>query len=320
MNAVTSTPRVILAPMEGVVDDLMREILSAINPYDLMVTEFIRVVNQKLPNRVFYRLCPELLNEGKTLSGTPVRVQLLGQHPEWMAENAVKAIELGSHGIDVNFGCPAKIVNRNKGGAVLLQYPEQLYQIIKAIREAVPKTHAVTAKIRLGFEDKTLFLENAHAIYEAGATEIAVHARSKVDGYKPPAYWEYITQIKQALPIPVIANGEIWNQSDALKCMQITHCNDIMIGRGAIALPNLAACIKSADQPYGWKQTLALMLNYTQKELAGRKSDYYPSRIKQWFTYLNRQYPEANQLFRQLRVHKTTQDIVTALETAHQQL
>ncbi|WP_298774080.1 tRNA-dihydrouridine synthase [uncultured Shewanella sp.] len=305
--------------MEGVVDDLMREILSAINPYDLMVTEFIRVVNQKLPNRVFYRLCPELFNEGKTLSGTPVRVQLLGQHPQWMAENAIKAIELGSHGIDVNFGCPAKIVNRNKGGAVLLQYPEQLYQIIKAIRQAVPQTHAVTAKIRLGFEDKTLFLENAQAIYEAGATEIAVHARSKVDGYKPPAYWEYITQIKQALPIPVIANGEIWNRSDALKCMQLTHCNDIMVGRGAIALPNLAACIKSDNQPYKWKQTLALMLDYTQKELAGRKSDYYPSRIKQWFTYLNRQYPEANQLFRQLRVHKTTHDIVAALEAAHQQ-
>ncbi|WP_299007613.1 tRNA-dihydrouridine synthase [uncultured Shewanella sp.] len=305
--------------MEGVVDDLMREILSAINPYDLMVTEFIRIVNQKLPNRVFYRLCPELLNQGKTLSGTPVRIQLLGQHPQWMAENAVKAIELGSHGIDVNFGCPAKIVNRNKGGAVLLQYPEQLYQIMKAIREAVPKTHAVTAKIRLGFEDKSLFLENAQAIYEAGTTEIAVHARSKVDGYKPPAYWEYITQIKQALPIPVIANGEIWSKNDAFKCMQTTHCNTIMIGRGAIALPNLAACIKSAEQPYDWKQTLSLMLDYTQKELAGRKSDYYPSRIKQWFTYLNRQYPEANQLFRQLRVHKTTHDIVKNLKTAHQE-
>ncbi|WP_299493737.1 tRNA-dihydrouridine synthase [uncultured Shewanella sp.] len=306
--------------MEGVVDDLMRDILSAINPYDLMVTEFIRVVAQKLPDRVFYRLCPELLNEGKTPSGTPVRVQLLGQHPEWMAENAIKAVELGSHGIDANFGCPAKMVNRNKGGAVLLQYPEQLYQIVKAMRQAVPIAQPVTAKIRLGYEDKSLFMENAHAIYEAGATEIAVHARSKVDGYKPPAYWEYITQIKQELPIPVIANGEIWSQEDALRCMKITQCNDIMIGRGAISLPNLAACIKMSSKPYDWKQTLALMLDYTQKELTGRKSDYYPGRIKQWFTYLNRQYPEADKLFRQMRVHKNTHDIVTVLEQAHKAL
>ncbi|MCL1125375.1 tRNA-dihydrouridine synthase [Shewanella surugensis] len=306
--------------MEGVVDNLMREILSAINPYDLMVTEFIRIIDQQLPDKVFHRLCPELLNEGKTLSGTPIRVQLLGQEPNWMAENAIKAIELGSHGVDANFGCPAKTVNRSKGGAVLLQYPEQLYRIVKAMRQAVPIGHPVTAKIRLGYEDKSLYLENAHAIYEAGATEIAVHARSKADGYKPPAYWEYITQINRELPIPIIANGEIWNREDALKCMQVTNCNNIMVGRGAISLPNLAASIKHNEAPYHWKQSLQLMLEYTKKELAGRKSDYYPGRIKQWFTYLNRQYHEADQLFRQLRVHKTTTDIVSALEQAHRAL
>ena len=118
-----------LAPMEGVVDHLMRDMLTQIGGYDLCVTEFVRVVDAKLPPRVFYRLCPELHHGGVTPSGVPVKVQLLGQHPQWMAENAVTAVELGSHGVDINFGCPAKTVNKSQGGAVLLQYPDKLYDI-----------------------------------------------------------------------------------------------------------------------------------------------------------------------------------------------
>ncbi|MGZ9898630.1 tRNA-dihydrouridine synthase [Shewanella gaetbuli] len=312
--------RLILAPMEGVVDDLMRDILSTINPFDLVVTEFVRVVNQLLPEKVYYKLCPELHNHGLTPNGTPVRVQLLGQEPNWMAENAYRAVALGSCGVDANFGCPAKIVNKSKGGAVLLQYPDNIHNIVKAMREAVPAEQPVTAKIRLGYEDKSLFMENALAIYEAGATEIAIHARSKVDGYKPPAYWEYITEVKKRLPIPVIANGEIWSEADAKRCMEVTGCDDIMIGRGAISLPNLGACIKNSSQPYTWEQTLALLLSYTDKQLNGRKADYIPARIKQWFTYLNRQYPEADTLFRELRVFKTTEEIITVLQQAQQKL
>lgn len=312
--------RVILAPMEGVVDDLMRDILSSINPYDLLVTEFVRVVDQLLPEKVFLKLCPELLNGGFTPSGTPVRVQLLGQEPNCMAENAMRAIELGSHGVDANFGCPAKMVNRSNGGAVLLQYPNTIHDIVRAMRQAVPAEHPVTAKIRLGYEDKSLFMENALAVYEAGATEVAIHARSKVDGYKPPAYWEYITEVRERLPIPVIANGEIWNREDAKRCMAVTGCDSIMIGRGAISLPNLADTIKTGAAPYSWADTLGLMLSYTQRELSGRKSDYYPARIKQWFSYLNRQYPEADTLFRELRIYKTTEEIVRVLEEAQQRL
>lgn len=312
--------KLVLAPMEGVVDDIMRDLLTTINPFDLVVTEFVRVVDQLLPEKVYYKLCPELKHDSLTPSGTPVRVQLLGQHPQWMAENAVRAVELGSRGVDANFGCPAKIVNKSKGGAVLLQYPDTLHDIVKAMREAVPADKPVTAKIRLGYEDKSLFMENALAIYEAGATELAIHARSKVDGYKPPAYWEYITEIKKRIPIPIIANGEIWSEADAKRCMDVTGCEHIMIGRGAISLPNLGACIKNSAAPYSWQQTLELLINYTDKEINGKKSDYLPARIKQWFTYLNRQYEEADTLFRELRVFKTTDDIVSCLHHAHKHI
>ncbi|WP_261924560.1 tRNA dihydrouridine(16) synthase DusC [Shewanella sp. NFH-SH190041] len=314
------TPKVILAPMEGVVDDLMRDILSSINDFDLLVTEFVRVVDMPLPDKVFYRLCPELANAGYTPSGTPVRVQLLGQDPDMLAINAHRAVELGSHGIDINFGCPAKLVNRSKGGAALLQYPEQIYKIVKAMREAVSPQHPVTAKVRLGYEDKSAYLEIADAVAQGGANEIAVHARSKVDGYKPPAYWEYIAHIRQRLSIPVIANGEIWSAEDAQRCIDVTGCDTVMIGRGAISLPNLAASIKTGEVPYSWEQTLQLMLNYSQRELSSRKSCYYPARIKQWFSYLNRQYPQADQLFRELRVFKDTDSIVQCLNQAMESL
>lgn len=99
---------------------------------------------------LLHRLCPELKQDGKTRAGTPVRVQLLGQHPEWLAENAIRAIELGSPGVDLNFGCPAPTVNKSKGGAVLLKEPETVYRIVKAVREAVPAHLPVSAKIRLG--------------------------------------------------------------------------------------------------------------------------------------------------------------------------
>lgn len=100
--------RIILAPMEGVLDYHVRQILTEINALDYCVTEFVRITHHKLSNRTFYRLCPELHHGGKTASGTPVRVQILGQSPEWMAENAVKAIELGSHGVDINLAVQLK--------------------------------------------------------------------------------------------------------------------------------------------------------------------------------------------------------------------
>src|SRR5699024_12877727 len=120
--------RLILAPMQGVLDPFMRQLLTSCNNYDLCVSEFVRVVDQLLLKEVFYLLCPELYQQGYTDSGTPVRVQLLGQHPQWLAENANLAIELGSHGIDLNCGCPSKTVNGSCGGASLLKQPELIYQ------------------------------------------------------------------------------------------------------------------------------------------------------------------------------------------------
>ncbi len=306
--------RIVLAPMEGVVDHLMREMLTEIGGFDLCITEFVRVVDQLLPRRVFTRLCPELLQDGKTLAGTPVRVQLLGQEPGWLAENAARAVELGSPGIDLNFGCPAKTVNKSKGGAVLLRETEQLYRIVSAVRAAVPSQFPVTAKMRLGYDDTDLALDNARALAEAGASELTVHARTKADGYRPPAYWPWIAKIRQVVSINVVANGEIWQPEHAMLCREQSTSPDIMIGRGALAQPNLAIRIKNGGPPLPWPEVLTLLMRYSEFEIAGDKGLYYSNRIKQWFSYLKLQYPEAEQLFAQLRLLRKSSDIVALLE------
>jgi len=306
--------QIVLAPMEGVVDHLMREMLTQIGGYDLCITEFVRVVDQKLPARVFTRLCPELLQGGKTRAGTPVRVQLLGQEPHWLAENAARAVELGSPGVDLNFGCPAKAVNKSRGGAVLLKETETLYQIVKAVREAVPSNFPVSAKIRLGYEDTSLAIANAAAIAEAGASSLAIHARTKSDGYRPPAYWPWIARIKQQVAIPIIANGEIWNAEQALLCQQQSACQDIMLGRGALAMPNLAQHIRHGKPPLPWLAVLELLMHYSEFEIAGDKGKYYANRVKQWFSYLKLQYPEAQSLFSQLRLLTKSGDILALLQ------
>ena len=311
--------KIMLAPMEGVVDHLMRDMLTQVGGFDQCVTEFVRVVDQKLPKKTFYKLCPELHNGGKTPSGVPVRVQLLGQNPHWLAENAYTAVELGSPGIDLNFGCPAKTVNKSKGGAVLLKETQTLFDIVKAVRDVVPESQPVSAKIRLGFEDKSLAIDNACAIAEAGASELVVHARTKTEGYKPPAYWDWIAKIKRHIDIPVIANGEIWNAENAVQCQQQSLCNSLMLGRGALALPNLARCIRDGEAPMPWADVASLLIRYSGYEIYGDKGKYYPNRIKQWCGYLKRQYPEAEVLFNDIRRLTNSEQIVDVLESQSSQ-
>ncbi|HIF9428445.1 TPA: tRNA dihydrouridine(16) synthase DusC [Photobacterium damselae] len=313
--------RVILGPMEGVLDHLMREILTDINDYDLCVTEFVRVVDRLFPNSVFYRLCPELHNGGKTRAGTPVRVQILGQDPNWMAENGRRAVELGSPGVDINFGCPAKLVNKSKGGAVLLKEPELIHQIVKSVRQAVDPTKPVTAKIRLGWDDPNHCFEIADAIVQAGADEITVHGRTKEDGYRAEEIkWDYIHQLQQHSPISIVANGEVWNYQDGQQCIATTGTQSLMVCRGAINLPNLGNVIKYNADHMPWTEVLDLLLHYSTFEIKGDKGLYYPNRIKQWFAYLRHEYPQAKALFADIRRHNKAQPIVDILTQARSAL
>ncbi len=309
-----------LAPMEGLVDDVMRDVLTAVGGIDWCVTEFIRVTDTLLPPRTFKRIGSELMHGARTRAGTPVRVQLLGSDPACLADNAARAAELGAPVVDLNFGCPAKSVNRHRGGAVLLQEPELLRQIMAEVRRAVPLHIPVTAKMRIGYSDTDLALDCARALAESGAAELVVHARTKTDGYRPPAYWEWIARIRQEVAVPVIANGEIWSAADYLRCRAISGCDNVMLGRGLISMPDLAWQIRAAVAgravvPLGWEALLPMLLAFYRAVVAKTSvPQHCPGRLKQWLMYLRRNYPQAGELHQQLRRENHVPTVMAALE------
>jgi len=292
--------------MEGVIDHHMRHALTSVGGYDACVTEFLRITDRRLPAKVFKRISPELGQGGQTTSGVPVSLQLLGGDAEVMATNAHKAAQLGAPAIDINFGCPSKIVNRKLGGSVLLREPERVHRIVTAVREAVDASIPVTAKMRLGYEDDTLALDNALAIESAGATELVVHARTKVDGYRPPARWEALVPLREALTIPLIANGDIRSLDDYQRCVNASGCEDVMLGRGAINNPSLARQIKQHHhgetiQPMSWHDISALILVSSEQMQRDYSHKYVVMRIKQWLGMLRKHHAEGQAVFDQIR-------------------
>lgn len=296
--------------MEGVIDAPMRARLTSIGGYTRCVTEFIRVTNVLLPDRVFYRLCPELQGSGCTPVGTPVYVQLLGSDADALAINAQKAVQLGALGIDLNFGCPAKTVNNSMGGSILLREPKSVAAIVKAVRDAVPTEIPVTAKIRLGYDDCNSLAEIVDGVHDAGATELTIHARTKFDGYKPPAYWDYVHDVmNEKRRLNTIINGEIWSVPDSIEAMKRSSCSHIMLGRGALSAPDLAHRILKNDVdalPMAWEQLVDDVLE--QFLCSDQHSPrHIGNRTKQWLAYLKRTYPQANLLFQRIRtLHDAT--------------
>ncbi len=293
---------ILLAPMEGLLDFTLRDILTRVGGIDRCVSEFIRVSGTLLPDRAFIRIVPELMNGGRTRAGVPVRAQLMGSDAVCLAENAAKLAALGPAGIDLNFGCPAKVVNRHGGGAALLDEPELLTHLVSAVRRAVPAAMPVSAKMRLGFNDASRALECAQAIADGGANELVVHARTRADGYRPPAYWDRIHEIQAALHIPVVANGEIWNRDDALRCRAASGCQALMVGRGMVSDPGLALAIASpAPGRVTWAELLPLVQAFWWMVGSHLEPRHQAGRLKQWLNYLRRTYPQAQTAYAELR-------------------
>lgn len=310
-----------LAPMEGLVDEIHRDVLTRVGGIDWCVTEFIRVNEVATPASVIRRYAPELAQGAVTPAGTEMRVQLLGSNPETIAESAAIACTLGAPVIDLNFGCPAKTVNKSRGGAVLLKEPELLHAIVSAVRRALPADIPVTAKMRLGFDHADDAETCAQALADGGAASIVVHARTKVDGYKPPAYWERIGGIRDAVKVPVFANGEVWSVEDWQRCRSLSGVDDVMLGRGMIARPDLArqiAALRDGREvtPMGWAEMQPILARYWDIVCAGVATPRYaPGLLKQWLVWLARSYPEAAALFVAVRA-LTSIEAISALLAA----
>ena len=295
--------------MEGLLDFVLRDILTRVGGVDRCVSEFIRVTDRQLPKHVFTRIVPELLQGGCTRSGVPVRPQLLGSDPAALADNAGVLVELGAQGVDLNFGCPAKVVNRHGGGAALLDDPELIARIVAAVRRAVPAQIPVSAKMRLGFNDDRRAEECALAMSQSGADELVVHARTKAHGYRPPAFWERIADIRAAVRVPVVANGEVWSVQDALRCREISGCDSLMLGRGMVADPGLALAIRARvaagagnrAEGLSWFSLQPLIADFWHIVCARLERRQQAGRLKQWLNYLRRRHPGAEVAYMALR-------------------
>ena len=314
--------KLLLAPMEGLADCVLRDVLTRVGGYDGAVTEFIRVSGNLLPPRTFNRICPELANDSRTRAGTPVVVQLLGSDPACMAENAAQLAELSPAGIDLNFGCPAPSVNRHGGGAMLLAEPEGLFRIAGAVRRAVPMGIPFSAKMRLGVHDTAKALDCARALEAGGIVSLVVHARTKADGYKPPAHWEWVARIRDVVQLPVTANGEVWTTDDYARCRAVSGSADVMIGRGAVADPFLARRIRALSngetleqtRADDWAELLPLLVDFWVQVLARVEPRHAPGRLKLWLSSLRRTFVEAEALYMAVRTLRGVDETTRMLE------
>ena len=229
---------VILAPMAGVTDFAFREICAGLGA-DATVTEMVSAK----------ALC---YGDKKTASllrrnpGVRCGVQIFGCEPEFMARGAQLALELsGCDFIDINMGCPMpKIVNNGEGSA-LMKDPALAGRIVRAVREAVDVP--VTVKTRKGWDKSHVnVVELAQAVQENGAAAITVHGRTKTMLYSGTADWDVIAQVKQAVSIPVIANGDVISPEAAIRCLNWTGADGVMVGRAAFGDPWLFQQIRSA--------------------------------------------------------------------------
>ncbi len=287
-------PALLLAPMDGVTDPPMRAVQGEAGAFSFAVSEFIRVTDHPVPVKVFHRDVPELLTGGRTPSGLPVQVQILGGNAEALAHSALNACLAGARAVDLNFGCPAPTVNRHDGGASLLRCPPRIREIVSAVRQAVPSEIPVSAKIRLGWESIDEVHENAAMAAQGGADWLTIHARTKMQKYAPPVFWRKVGEVREALSIPVVANGDIWSLDDFRRCREETGCQHFMLGRGALARPGLARAIaRELGLPVGtevrqdWRHLIGRLAYYARQQSApyNKKTLH---RLKQWLSFAHK--------------------------------
>ena len=223
---VVINPPLILSPMAGVTDVSFRRLIKRRGGVGLTVSEFISVEGLTRSNPKSKRQMRFYPDE------QPFAVQIFGGQPERMR----MAEEVGATILDINCGCPAPKVVKHGGGSGLLKDHQRLETILKEVRKAI--TIPLTIKIRAGFYDHTINAVDTAKLAEAcGVEHIALHGRTKEQGYRGLANWDLVRQIKEVVSVPVSGSGDVTNIEDAFARFQETNCDGVLIGRGAMANP-----------------------------------------------------------------------------------
>ncbi|MDD5544609.1 MAG: tRNA dihydrouridine synthase DusB [Acidobacteriia bacterium] len=232
-------PALYLAPMSGVTDTVFRRLIRRVGGCGMVVSEFTS--SEGLSRQAQRSLAQlEFSHEEHPIVG-----QIFGANPDRLAEAAEIVDELGYDIVDLNLGCPAKKVTRCGGSGLLRELP-LLETILKRMRAATRKPF--TVKIRAGWDDKEIVACEVARMAEANGVEaIAVHPRTRLQGYSGNANWDIIRDVKQAVKIPVIGNGDVRTVDDAFRLKEVTGCDAVMIGRGALANPWIFRQIMERD-------------------------------------------------------------------------
>jgi tRNA-dihydrouridine synthase B len=254
----------ILAPMVGVTDlpfrCLCRELGSALSYTPCVLDEAILVQSARTLQMAEFATQEE-----------PVAVQLLGREEDPLLAAALVIQECGPQIIDLNLGCPARHVSWRGRGAALLREPQRIARLMTRLARALAVP--VTAKIRLGWDDASRnYLEVAHILEDSGAAAIAVHGRTKEQGYSGQADWQAIAEVRRAVHIPVLANGDVRAVEDIAAIKAATGCNAVLIGRAAIGNPWIFARRNAADVPFSERLVMI------RRHLTAM-TDYYGPRI-----------------------------------------
>ena len=235
--------RALQSPLAGVSDRIFRQLVRRWAPDALLFTEMVNATSLELGHG-------RLKMDGLEEESGPIGVQLFDHHPAAMADAARRAADAGAFLIDINMGCPVRKIARKGGGSGLIRDPDLACKIVDTVVAAVGLP--VTVKTRLGWchEDNAEGVEAAmnwcRRLEEAGARMLTLHGRTREQGFSGRADWNAIAAVKAALRIPVIANGDVNSPEEALRCLQVTGADGVMVGRGSMGAPWLLGQIDAA--------------------------------------------------------------------------
>ncbi len=231
IGSVTVNSRVLQSPLSGVTDRVFRRLVRRYAPDSMMYTEMVSASELHHVKHL-----PQIMEIDR--HEQPISIQLFDCRPDFLAEAAEKAVAEGADTIDINMGCPVNKITKNGGGSSLLRQPEVAEAIVRRVVSAVAVP--VTVKTRIGWSDDEInAVEFAQRMQDAGAAMLTLHGRTRAQGYNGAARWDWIARVKQALSIPVIANGDIFSVEAAVRCLEATGADGVMCSRGTLGYPFL---------------------------------------------------------------------------------